>query len=182
VSVAGTADAHALAGTIVRVRKGRDVGDLRITQLSAPDPSDAPYARCLFRRPAGARLFNFDLNWTAMDLGLRGTAPAVHITLRGPGGAPVVAQVPISPAGDLACRLVRSFSLSSEPLHWGVQYSLTLVLPAGTPLRWLSVWVDGHPVRVRLTQACPQPHCYHGFPDIPSLFAAGTPYSVGLTI
>jgi hypothetical protein len=150
--------------------------------MSAPDPADAPYARCLLQHPAAERIVNFDLDWTAINFGQRGTAPAVHITIRGPDGADVIAQLLIGPVGDPVCRVVRSFFLSSEPPHSGQEYLLTLAVSRRTPLRRLSVWVDGHPLQVRLIRVCPKAQCYHVLLDMPPLFTPGTPYSQSLTL
>jgi hypothetical protein len=148
--------------------------------MSAPDAADPPYARCLLQHPPGERLVNFDLNWAAINFGQRGTAPAVHVTILGPDGTAVIAQVPIPPAGNPVCRRVRSFYLSAESPGWQLVYGLTLALPRHTPLHELSVWIDDHPIHLRLIRVCPSPRCFQDSP--PPIFTAGMPYSVNMTI
>jgi hypothetical protein len=164
----------------LRVRKGGDLGELRIVEMSAPDAADPPYARCLFQHQPSDLLVNFDLNWAAINFGQRGTAPAVHVTILGPDGTPMIAQVPIPPASSPVCRRVRSFYLSAESPGWQLVYGLTLALPRHTPLHELSVWIDGHPIHLRLIRVCPSIRCFQGMS--PPAFAAGTPYSVSITI
>ncbi len=169
-----------LAGTILRVRKGTQVGDLRIVEMSAPDAADPPYARCLLQHTPGERVVNFDLNWAAINFGQRGTAPAVHVTILAPDDTAMIAQVPIPPAGNPVCRKVRSFYLSAESPGWQLVYGLTLTLPRHTPLRELTVWIDGHPLHLRLIKVCPSTRCFQGMS--PPAFTVGTPYSVSMTI
>jgi hypothetical protein len=87
-------DATAVAGTILRVADGRDIGELRITEMTAPDAGDPPYPRCLVGRTAAQPVIYFDLNWAGINFGSRGTAPAVRLTITGPGGTPMTAESP----------------------------------------------------------------------------------------
>ena len=173
-------NARTVAGAILRIRKGADVGDLRIVEMSAPDAAERPYARCLLQHSPGERLVSFDLNWAAMNFSQRGTAPAVHVTILAPDGTAMIAQVPIPPAGNPVCRKVRSFYLPAESPGWQLVYGLTLTLPRHTPLHDLAVWIDGHPVQLRLIGVCPSIRCWQDMP--PAAFIVGTPYSVSMTI
>ena len=108
---------HAVAGTIIRIRKGRDVGEMRIVQMTMPDAAAyigprlphcfTQYSPDLAHR-SNYRVINFDLNWADINFGQRGTAPAVRVTIAGPDGAPMLVAVPQGPGGNsLACRTAR---------------------------------------------------------------------------
>ena len=70
------------------------------------------------------------------------------------------------------CRKVRSFYLSAQWPGWQLVYGLTLTLPRHTPLRELTVWIDGHPLHLRLIKVCPSTRCFQGMSLLPRLPSA----------
>jgi hypothetical protein len=159
-------DATAVAGTILRVTDGRDVGELRITEMTAPDAGDPPYPPCLIGHTAAQRVINFDLNWAGINFGSQGTAPAVRLTITGPGGTPMTAEIPQgSPPNN--CATVRSLFLSSEPKGWQLVYAMALRVPAHARLRKLTVSMDGHLITVRLSPVCNKADCFQQDPPVP---------------
>jgi len=186
---------HAVAGTIIRVRKGHDIGELRLVQMTMPDASAAigprlppcftQYSSDLAHRP-NYRVIDFDLNWADIDFGSRGTAPAVRVTLAGPDGAPMIVAVPRGPAGNsLACRTARSFRLTRETTGWQAVYGMTLRVPLNAKLDHLLVTVDGHTISVPLVAACGTksagPNCFPG-DQLGGEWMSGLPYSVFVRI
>ncbi|HUZ36864.1 MAG TPA: hypothetical protein VMV17_11090 [Streptosporangiaceae bacterium] len=156
-----------VAGTIIRIYKGHDVGELRLMQMTGPDAATNlgnSLPACFLQYPPGLarppadRVVNFDLNWADTNLGQRGTAPAIRVTITGPDGEPMVAAVPQATAGNgIACRTVRSFPLGQQTTGWQLVYGLTLRVPQLAALNHLLVTADGHTITVPLTPACGTP-------------------------
>jgi hypothetical protein len=172
----------AIAGTILRVYKGRDVGELRITEMTAPDAAslNPPYPRCMLQHTVSQHLVNFDLNWAAINFGQTGTAPAVHLTITGPHGEAVIAVVPTGPNGNQICSVVRSLALSPEGTGSQLVYGLFMRLPVHAALHELGVEIDGHPITIHLSPVCSGSNCFQDNPPVP--YTPGTPYSVQLSI
>ena len=78
------------------------------------------------------------------------------------------------------CRVVRSFSLSSEGPGWQLVYGLIMRTLAHTALHDLLIDIDGHPITIRLSPVCSQSSCFQDNPPVP--YTPGTSYSVRLTI
>jgi hypothetical protein len=185
---------RALAGTIIRISKARDIGELRLTEMTAPDAA-APDAgtslpACFLQDPPlgshrpGYRVVNFDLNWGDINLGQRGTAPAERVTIAGPDGVPMVAAVPQGPAYDtVACRTVRSFLLGRETTGWQFVLGLTLRVPLSGSLTHLLVTAGGHTITVPLVPVCgartASADCFDGS-SLGGPWTSGTRYSVSL--
>jgi hypothetical protein len=145
----GSSGPAAIAGTILRVYKGRNVGELRITEMTAPDAASLspPYPRCMLQHSASQRVVNFDLNWAAINFGQQGTAPDVRLTMTGPHGEAVVAVIPTGPNADQVCRVVRSLPISSGGVGSQLVLGLIIRLPLKAALHELIVRLDGHPSR-----------------------------------
>jgi hypothetical protein len=186
---------HAVAGTIIRVRKDRDVGELRLIQMTMPDAAAAvgprlpacftQYSTDLAHRPH-YRVIDFDLNWAAINFGQRGIAPAVRATIAGPDGTAMLVAVPEGPgANRLACRAARSFRLGRETSGWQLVYGLTLRVPLNVDLDHLFLTVDGHTITVPLVPACGTksagPACFLG-DQLGGDWISGSPYSIFLRI
>jgi hypothetical protein len=172
-------DATAVAGTILRVSDGRELGELRITEMTGPDAGDPPYPPCLVGHTAAQRVINFDLNWAGINFGSTGTAPAVRLTVTSPGGTPMTAEIPQdSPPNK--CARVRSLFLSSQPKGRQLVYGTTLRVPVHARLRELTVTMNGHLIVVWLSPVCGNADCFQN--DPPVAWSAGTPYSVSWTI
>jgi len=180
--------AQPVAGAIVRVIKGHAVGELRITEMTAPDAVDPPYPSCLTEHGPSQRVVNFDLNWAGVNFGERGPTPEVRITIAGPDGTPLVAVQPDGPERD--CQTVRSFGLPSEGKGWQLVYGMTLRQSSDASLTGLSVTVDGHMKEIHLSPAC-RPGTSNGksdsgagclwiSPGVP--WTSGTPYSISLIV
>ena len=172
--------AHAVAGTILRVFKGQETGELRITEESSPDgPAGPPYPACLTGHSSGERVVNFDLNWAGIGFGSAGAAPAITITITGPTGTPLSADIPQQSPPDL-CRTVRSFVLGAEGKGLQLVYALALKEPAHAKLTYLWVVIDGHIKQLALNPVCSQENCFQD--DPPVGWTPGTSYSPSLTI
>jgi hypothetical protein len=182
----------AVAGSIIRIRKGREVGELRLMQMTMPDAAGNAGAPppCLAQyrpdlaHPADYRVVNFDLNWADINLGSRGTAPAVRVTIAGPDGAPMIAAVPRGPAGNrITCQTVQSFRLGRQTTGWQLVYGLTLRVPLRAALDQLLVTAGGHTITVPLIRACgadsASGNCFLG-DQLGGPWIAGTPYSLNL--
>lgn len=170
--------AHAVAGTILRVINGQATGELRITEESSPDgPAGPPYPACLTGHSSDERAVNFDLNWAG--IGSEGAAPAVTITITGPTGTPLIADIPQASPPDL-CRTVRSFVLGAEGKGWQLVYVLALNEPSHSKLSYLWVTIDGHVKKISLSPVCGRSSCFQD--DPPVGWTQGTSYSPSLTI
>jgi hypothetical protein len=149
----------------------------------APPPCLAQYRPDL-AHPADYRVVNFDLNWADINLGSRGTAPAVRVTIAGPDGAPMIAAVPRGPAGNrITCQTVQSFRLGRQTTGWQLVYGLTLRVPLRAALDQLLVTAGGHTITVPLIRACgadsASGNCFLG-DQLGGPWIAGTPYSLNL--
>lgn len=186
---------HGLAGSIIRIYKGRETGELRLIEMSAPDAAaglGAPLPSCFLQNPArpwhqpGYRVVNFDLNWADINVGQRGTAPAVRVTIAGPDGQPMIAAVPQGPAGNaVACRVIESYRLGSSRPRWQLVLGLTLRVPLHMALDHLLVTADGHTITVPLVPACGTKAAGAScFPadELGGPWIAGTPYSANLRL
>jgi hypothetical protein len=179
---------NAVAGTILRVIKGHDVGELHITQESGPDASDPPYPACLTGHRPDRRVVNFDLNWSGVGYGEHGPAPKVTITIAGPDGTPLVAEIPqLNPPNT--CRTVRALTLTAEGKGWQLVYGMTLQVRSDDKLAYLWITVDGHTRWIPLIPVCDQGRClqgnpspFQGNPYPPVTWTSGTPYSQTLII
>jgi hypothetical protein len=178
-----------VAGAIVRVIKGHDIGELRLTEMTAPDAAVPPYPPCLTERGPSQRVVNFDLNWAGVNFGERGPSPTVHITIAGPAGTPLVAEIPQSgPPSN--CQTVQSFLLPAEGKGWQLVYGMTLRQSSDASLTSLSVSIDGHLKEIHLTPAC-NPDGPDGQSDsgagcfwagLPLPWRPGTLYSISLAV
>jgi hypothetical protein len=186
--VLDTPTGNAVAGTILRVISGHDVGELRITQESGPDAGDPPYPACLTGHKPDRRVVNFDLNWAGIGFGEHGPAPKVTVTIAGPGSTPLVAEIPQANPPN-TCRTVRAFTLAAEGKGWQLVYGLTLQVRSDAKLAYLWITVDGHTRKIQLTLVCNQGSClqdnpnpFQGNPHPPVPWSPGTPYSQTLII
>jgi len=172
--------AHAVAGTILRVFKGQATGELRITEESSPDgPAGPPYPACLTGHSSDERVVNFDLNWAGIGFGSAGSAPAVTITITGPAGTPLIADIPQQSSPDL-CRTVRTFVLGAQGKGWQLVYGLALKEQSHAKLTYLWVVIDGHIKKIVLSLVCSQDNCFQD--DPPVGWTPGTSYSPSLTV
>jgi hypothetical protein len=172
--------AHAVAGTILRVTKGQVTGELRITEESSPDgPAGPPYPACLTGHAPDERVVNFDLNWAGIGAGSAGPVPALTVTIAGPAGTPLIADIPQQNRADL-CRAVRSFVLGAEGEGWQLVYGLTLKELSQAKLTYLWVTIDGHIKKITLSPVCSQDGCFQDDPPVD--WTSGTSYSTSLTI
>jgi hypothetical protein len=183
---------RSVAGTIIRIHHGADTGELRLIEMTAPDAAsdlDGALPACFTQyppRPSGPprfRVLNFDLNWADINVGQRGTAPAVRVTIAGPDGTPMVAADPDSGGTGIGCQRVQSFLLTREPTGSQLVYGMTLRVPPSGALTHLLVTADGHTITVPLVPACgtaaATANCFLGS-ELGGAWTAGTPYSVSL--
>jgi hypothetical protein len=185
-----------LAGTIIRIYKGRDTGELRLVEKTSPDATAAlgialPPCLTQYRaRPTRLpdyRVVNIDLNYAAINEGQRGTAPNVRVSIAGPDGTPLVAAIPHGPGGDtIACQPVRSFLLTSGGRDSQEVIGMTLRVPLHQRLDDLTVTAGGRTITVPLVPDCSRPHappngCFDGS-SLGGPWIAGTPYSANLRI
>ncbi len=181
-----------VAGTIIRIRHGRETGELRLMQMTAPDAAsnvDGALPPCFTQYPPRPgrlpryRVINFDLNWADINVGQRGTAPAVRITIAGPDGATMVAAVPGPGGNGITCQAVQSFLLDRQTTGWQLVYGMTLRVPLRGALTRLVVTAGGHTITVPLVPACgtgpATANCFPG-DGLGGPWTAGTPYSVSL--
>jgi hypothetical protein len=182
----------AVAGTIIRVSKGHDTGELRLIEMTEPDAAlnlDGKVPACfqpVTARPLDFRLVNFDLNWAGIDAGVQGPAPAVRLSITGPGGQPMIADDWQSAVGGaIGCRPVLSFSLGQQNTGWQLVYGLAMRVPLRGSVDDLHVTVDGHAIAVPLVPACTPASdgssCFDGT-EMGGAWAAGTPYSVSIRV
>ena len=152
----------AVAGSIIRVDKGGDTGELRLMEMNAPDAATnltGKVPACLQAsgaRPATYRMVNFDLNWPASTwaraarprpCGSRSLVLAVRPMIAadwqgavgGPAGCRAVLGLPPRPAGQ----------------NWQLVLGLAMRAPRHGALTSLRVTIDGHAVTVPLVPACP---------------------------
>ena len=183
-----------LAGTIVRINKGKDTGELRLIEMNAPDaaenvgaqlpPCFTQFPTTLTRLPA-YRVINFDLNYASTDEGSSGTAPDVRVTIAGPDGTPMIAAIPQGPGYDtIACQSVQSFLLTSGGRDSQEVLGLTLRVPLHITLGHLLVSAGGHTITVPLVPDCSRTsasNCFQG-DQLGGPWMAGTPYSVQLRL
>jgi hypothetical protein len=166
----------AVSGTIIRIYKAGNAGDLKLTRLPGPDAAGGfNNPACLVARPPGQRVANFDLNWAAIN-GQRSPSPAVHLSISGLHGEPVTALIPQGPEYTaLACRDVQNLILPAQPR--GAQFVIGLVMrrPKDESLRALRVSVDGQTAVIPLTPACSGAGCFKVSPAVQH--QAGTAYS-----
>lgn len=160
-----------------------DPGDAAHNAGASLPPCFAQYRPDL-AHPPDYRVVNFDLNWAGINVGSRGTAPAVRVTIAGPDGAPMIAAVPQGPSGNsIACQTVRSFHLGRQTSGWQLVYGLTLRVPLHATLDHLLVTADGHTLAVPLVPACAtgpaSGNCFLG-DQLGGPWIAGTPYSASL--
>lgn len=185
---------RSLAGTIIRIHHGADVGELRLIEMSAPDAASdlgGALPPCFTQfppRPTGPpryRVVNFDLNWADINLGQRGTAPAVRVTIAGPDGTPMVAAEPASGGTSIGCQTVKSFLLGRQQTGWQLVYGMTLRVPLPGALTHLLVTADGHTITVPLVPDCGTGQavvgCFQGS-ELGGAWTAGARYSVSLHI
>jgi hypothetical protein len=186
----------AVAGSIIRVDKGGDTGELRLMEMNAPDAATnltGKVPACLQAsgaRPATYRMANFDLNWAGINVGQRGPAPAVRLSITGPGGQPMIAaDWQGAVGGRVGCRAVLSLSLGQQGKGWQLVYGLAMRAPRHGALTSLRVTIDGNAITVPLVPACPLESDGSGDSDGSACFdgtelggdwTAGTPYSVSV--
>jgi hypothetical protein len=158
-----------VAGTIIRVRDGRDAGDLRLMQETAPDAAaglGGPLPACFRQAQPGYRVVNFDLNYASINEGQRGTAPTIRVTIARPGGVPMIAADPDANSNAITCQTIRSYVLSRQPPGWQLVLGLTLRVPRADTLTSLHVTIDGHAITVPLVLDCGRskatPNCFDG--------------------
>lgn len=176
-----TDESQAVAGTTLRVINGREIGELRLTEETGPDAGDPPYPACLTGHASDERVVNFDLNWAGVNFGEQGSAPAVSVTIAGPDGAALIAEIP-QPNPPNRCKTVRSFVLTALGKGWQLVYGMTLREPSRAKLAYLWVTVDRHVKKIWLSHVCNQDDCFQGDPYPPVLWTSGTPYSPSLTL
>ncbi len=172
-------NAQAVAGTILRVTQGRVIGELRVTEMTAPDAGLPPFPTCLTRHARSERAIDFDLNWAGINFGELGPAPAVRLTITALNGRPMVAEIPQAVPPN-HCRVVQSLLLTSESRGEQLVYGMTLRQPTDTRPSGLSVTVDGHAIKIRLSPVCIRSNCFQNDPPVPWVW--GTPYSTSLSI
>ncbi len=186
---------HGVAGSIIRIYKGRETGEFRLIEMTAPDAAaglGAPLPPCFLQNPVqpwhkpGYRVVNFDLNWADINFGQRGTAPATRVTIAGPDGQPMIAAVPQGPAGNtIACRAVESFRLGSSRPRWQLVLGLALRVPLHMALDHLQVTTDGRTITVPLVPACgtkaARAACFPAG-ELGGPWIGGTPYSLNLRL
>jgi hypothetical protein len=187
----------AVAGSIIRVDKGGDTGELRLMEMNAPDAATnltGKVPACLRAggaRPATYRMVNFDLNWAGIDVGQRGPAPAVRLSITGPGGQAMIAVDWQGAAGGRAgCRAVLSLPLGQQGEGWQLVLGLAMRAPRHGALTSLRVTIDGNAITVPLVPACPLESdgsgdsdgsaCFDGI-ELGGDWSAGTPYSVSVS-
>ena len=186
-----------VAGTIIRVYKGGATGELRLMETNAPDAATnltGKVPACLQAggaRPATYRMVNFDLNWAGIDVGTVGPAPAVRLSITGPGGQPMTAvDWQGAVGGRVGCRAVLSLPLGQQGKGWQLVYGLAMRAPRYGALTSLRVTIDGKAITVPLVPACPLESggsgnsdgsaCFDGI-ELGGDWAAGTPYSVSVS-
>lgn len=181
-----------VAGTIIRIRHGADVGDLRLMQMTDPDAArnlDGRLPSCFTQFPPRPgrmpryRVINFDLNYSGVNEGQHGAAPGVRMTIAGPDGTTMVAGVPGPEGTGVRCRAVQSFLLDREPAGTQLVYGLTLRVPLRGALTHLVVTADGHTITAPLVPACDTrgatASCFLG-DELGGPWTAGDPDSVSL--
>jgi hypothetical protein len=183
-----------VAGSIIRVDKGGDTGELRLMETNAPDAAtnlSGKVPDCLQpggARPSTYRTVNFDLNWAGVDVGTLGSAPAVRLSITGPGGQPMMAvDWQGAVGGRVGCRAVLGLPLGRQGKGWQLVYGLAMRVPRHGALTGLQVTIDGNTITVPLVPACPLesdgsdgPACFDGI-EMGGEWTAGTPYSVSVS-
>jgi hypothetical protein len=183
---------HGVAGTIIRISKGGETGELRLIEMTGPDAAaglGAPLPPCFLQTPArpwaqaGYRVVNFDLNWADINFGQTGTAPATRVTIAGPDGQPMIAAMPRG--NTIACRPVESFRLGASRPRWQLVLGLTLRVPPHLAIDHLLVTADGRTITVPLVPACGTkasgPGCFPAG-ELGGPWTGGTQYSQTLRI
>ena len=184
---------QAVAGTIIRIRHGRNTGELRLMEMTAPDAAqnlDGKMPPCFTQYPPRPgrmpryRVINFDLNYAGINEGQHDPAPGVRITIAEPDGTTMVAGVPGPDGTGVRCRAVASFPLGRVSAETQLVLGLTLRVPLqGTTLTHLVVTADGHTIVVPLVPACDTrgatANCLLG-DELGGAWTAGDPDSVSL--
>ncbi len=180
-------------GDIIRIRHGRDTGELRLMEMTAPDAAqnlDGKMPPCFTQYPPAPgrmpryRVINFDLNYAGINEGQHDPAPGVRITIAEPDGTTMVAGVPGPDGTGVRCRAVASFPLGRVSAETQLVLGLTLRVPLqGTTLTHLVVTADGHTIVVPLVPACDTrgatANCLLG-DELGGAWTAGDPDSVSL--
>lgn len=171
------------------------MGELRLIEMTAPDAAenlDGMLPACFLQQPpdlpsrADYRVISFDLNYASINVGQRGTAPAVRVTIAGPDGSRAIAAIQQGAAGNaIGCRPVSSFLLGRQRAGWQLVYGLTLRVPLHTALTRLLVTADGRTITVPLVAACGSrgagASCFPG-DELGGPWISGTRYSIFLRL
>ena len=181
----------AVAGSIIRVDKGGDTGELRLMEMNAPDAVTnltGKVPACVEAggvRPATYRMVSFDLNWAGINVGQSGPAPAVRLSITGPGGqAMIAAGWQGAVGGPVGCRAVLGYHLGPQGKNWQLVLGLAMRAPRHGPLTSLEVTIDGNAITVPLVPACSPDSdgsaCFDGT-ELGGEWTPGTPYSVSVS-
>ena len=181
----------AVAGSIIRVDKGGDTGELRLMEMNAPDAVTnltGKVPACVEAggaRPATYRMVNFDLNWAGINVGQSGPAPAVRLSITGPcGQAMITAGWQGAVGGPVGCRAVLGYHLGPQGKNWQLVLGLAMRAPRHGPLTSLEVTIDGNAITVPLVPACSPASdgsaCFDGT-ELGGEWTRGTPYSVSVS-
>jgi hypothetical protein len=192
---ASSSGPRALAGSIIRIDHGRDVGELRLIEMSGPDAAaglGGKLPACFLQQPpdlprrADYRVVNFDLNYADINVGQRGIAPPVRVTISDLDGSPAIAAFAEDGAGKaVGCRTVSSLLLGRQTAGWQLVYGLSLREPLDTAFDKLRVTVDGDAITVPLVAACGSrgagADCFPG-DELGGPWISGTSYSIFLRV